>query len=175
MSKFAGLLVCVSALSVLSCPLARAESAFPEAKVSLEKCLKIAASQKSGDIIKVEYKLVAGAPTYEFEIVTSDGRMWDIEVNTKTGKVVEVEEEVKSAQDPAFKAKSKVSEADAKKTALAAYNGEILETEYEIEPNGGASYEFDIKTAHGEVKVEIDAESGKLVEHGDELYQIGKE
>lgn len=49
--------------------------------------------------------------------------------------------------------------------------------EYEIEGNGDASYELDIKLKDGkEVKLEVDAASGKIV--GDketELYQIGKE
>jgi uncharacterized membrane protein YkoI len=54
--------------------------------------------------------------------------------------------------------------------------GEIVEVEYEIESNGNASYEFDIKTDKGEVKLEVDATSGKIVEEKQtEIYQIGKE
>jgi uncharacterized membrane protein YkoI len=48
--------------------------------------------------------------------------------------------------------------------------------EYDIESNGDASYEFDILTKGGkEMKVEVDASTGKLVEESEELYQIGKE
>jgi uncharacterized membrane protein YkoI len=37
-------------------------------------------------------------------------------------------------------------------------------------------YEFDIRTKGGkEMKVEVDATTGKLVEESEELYQIGKE
>ena len=69
-----------------------------------------------------------------------------------------------------------MSEADARKTALAAYPGDIVEVEYEIEPDGAASYEFDIKTKDGkEFKVEVDATTGKIVEANQEFYQIGKE
>jgi uncharacterized membrane protein YkoI len=48
--------------------------------------------------------------------------------------------------------------------------------EYELEPDGKASYEFDITEADGEeVKVEVDATTGKIVETSYEVYQIGKE
>jgi uncharacterized membrane protein YkoI len=76
-----------------------------------------------------------------------------------------------------FKAKARIGLEQAKKIALEAYPGEIVETEYQIESNGGAFYAFDIKPKEGlEVNVKVDAASGKLV--GDkqtELYQIGKE
>jgi uncharacterized membrane protein YkoI len=60
--------------------------------------------------------------------------------------------------------------------ALKAHPGEIIETEYEIESNGDASYEFDIKTKEGkEIKMEVDAATGKIIENGEEeIYQIGK-
>jgi len=70
----------------------------------------------------------------------------------------------------------KISEAEARQITLKRYPGEIIEVEYEIEPNGDASYEFDIRTKGGkEMKVEVDATTGKIVEESEELYQIGKE
>jgi uncharacterized membrane protein YkoI len=52
----------------------------------------------------------------------------------------------------------------------------VTETEYEVEPDGKASYEFDITGADGkEYKVEVDAATGKIVEESEEAYQIGKE
>lgn len=152
-----------------------AETAFPKTKVSLEKCLQAALKEKSGEVVKVELKMENKVPTYEFDIETPDGKAWDVECSSMTGKITEIEEEVKSADNAQFKSKSKVSEAEAKKTALAAFPGEVIETEYEIEPDGAASYEFDIKTKDGELKVEVDATSGKVVEHSTEIYQIGKE
>jgi len=51
-----------------------------------------------------------------------------------------------------------------------------VETEYEIESDGNASYEFDIKTDKGEIKLEVDAATGKIIEDKQkEYYQIGKE
>jgi len=160
---------------VLTSNLQAAETVFPKTKVSLEKALQAALKEKAGTVVKVELKLENKVPVYEFDIETPDGKAWDVEVNTQTGKVTEVEQEVASADDPLFKAKLKVTEADARKTALEAFPGEIVETEYEIEPDGAASYEFDIKTKDGEMKVEVDASSGKIVEHSKEIYQIGKE
>ena len=77
-------------------------------------------------------------------------------------------------KDPRFASKAKVSLEDAKKIALAAKPGEIIETETSIEPDGSISYEFDIKGTDGkEWEVEVDAVTGKIVEIEEEVYQIG--
>jgi len=64
-----------------------------------------------------------------------------------------------------------------KKTALAKYPGDVVDSEVSIEADGSASYEFDIKTANGkEMEVEVDATTGKLSEDPEEeIYQIGVE
>lgn len=169
--------VAISALALaVTSSLAFADHHFPKGKVSLETCLEAALKTKPGTVVKVEYKLEGKTPVYEFDIESSDNTAWDVECDANTGKIVEVEQEVDSADHPLFKAKQKVSEADARKTALAAHPGEIIEVEYEIEENGAASYEFDIKTKDGkEFKVEVDATTGKIVESHQEFYQIGKE
>jgi uncharacterized membrane protein YkoI len=147
----------------------------PKAYDSLGKCVKAALSEKDGKIVKVEFKSEKKLGVYEFDIETADGKAWDVECNAKTGKVTEIEEEVK-ADDARFKALAKVSEADAKATALAAHPGKVVETEYELESDGKASYEFDILEADNEeVKVEVDATTGKIVEVSYEEYQIGNE
>jgi uncharacterized membrane protein YkoI len=147
----------------------------PKSYDSLGKCVKAALSKHDGKIVKVEYKSESKTGVYEFDVQTADGMAWDIECNAKTGKVTEVEEEVK-ADDARFIAVAKVSEADAKATALAKHPGEVVEVEYELEADGKGSYEFDILEAdHEEVKVEVDATTGKIVEVSYENYQIGQE
>jgi uncharacterized membrane protein YkoI len=48
--------------------------------------------------------------------------------------------------------------------------------EYDIEEGGKATYEFDIATKDGkEMKVEVDASSGKIIEKNLELWQVGLE
>jgi len=142
-----------------------------------DKCLAAALAERPGDIVKVEFKNEEGSHMYEFDIRGVDGSDWDVECNAHRGLVSEVEREVENVNHPLFKAKMKISEADARKIALAIYPGTITEVEYEIEPNGAASYEFDIDTkiAGQEMKVEVDATSGEIVEANRELWQIGLE
>jgi uncharacterized membrane protein YkoI len=147
----------------------------PHAYDSLGKCVKAALNKKDGNIVKLEYKSEKKAGVYEFDIQTADGKSWDVECDAKTSKITEVEEEV-SKDDSRFVALAKVSEEDAKATALAKHPGSVVEVEYELESDGTASYEFDILEADGEeVKVEVDATTGKIVEVSYEIYQIGKE
>lgn len=168
-------LAAVAAAGWLALP-AHADKHTPKSKTPLETCLNAALAKKPGSVVKLETKMEKGKLVYEFDIESADGKAWDIECDTASGKIVEVEEEVKSADDAQFKAKLKVNEADARKTALDKYPGEITEVEYEIEEGGAASYEFDIRTKDGkEMKVEVDATSGKIVEANEELNQIGKE
>jgi uncharacterized membrane protein YkoI len=142
---------------------------------SLGKCVKAALTKHEGTIVKTEFKSEKKTGVYEFDIESADGTAWDIECDAKTGKITEIEEEVK-IDDTRFKALAKVSEADAKATALAAHPGTVTEVEYELEPDGKASYEFDILEADKEeIKVEVDATTGKIVEVSYEEYQVGKE
>jgi uncharacterized membrane protein YkoI len=137
--------------------------------------VKAALTKHDGKIVKVEFKSEKKTGVYEFDIETPDGKAWDIECDARTSKITEIEEEVK-ADDARFVALAKVSEADAKATALAAHPGSVVELEYELEPDGKASYEFDILEADGEeIKVEVDATTGKIVEVSYENYQIGQE
>ena len=151
------------------------ETLKPKAYDSLGKCVKAALAKKEGVIVKTEFKSENKAGVYEFDIQGADGKSWEVECDAKTSKILEIEEEVK-ADDARFKAAAKVSEADARATALAAHPGTVVETEYEIEADGKASYEFDImETDKEEIKVKVDAATGKIVEVGYEGYQIGKE
>ncbi len=151
------------------------ESFKPAAYDSLGKCTKAALTKHEGKIVKVEYVTQKKIGFYEFDIESADGTAWDVTCNAKIGKITEVEQEVK-ADDAKFKAAAKVSEADAKATALAAHPGTLAETEYEVEADGKASYEFDITEADKEeIKVEVDATTGKIVEVSYENYQIGQE
>ena len=167
--------ILVATAFISSTAFADDEAIKPKDFDSLGKCVKAALSKHDGKIVKVELKSEKKTPIYEFDIESPDGTAWDVECNVKTSKIVEIEQEVK-ADDAKFKAVAKVSEADAKATALKAHPGTVVETEYEIEDDGKASYEFDILEAdHEEVKVEVDAVTGKIVEVDYEVYQVGQE
>ena len=162
----------VTAASLGLSTLAVADTSVPpKTKISLEAAQKTALAARPGKVVKVELKREKGQLIYEFDI-EGEGKAWDVEVNATTGKVNEIEQEVSSADDPLFKAKAKVSLEAAQKIALKKYPGTIKETEYEIEANGDASYEFDIVMKNGkEMKVEVDATSGKIVEASPEVWQ----
>ncbi|MDD2768495.1 MAG: PepSY domain-containing protein [Methylococcus sp.] len=152
------------------------DTGLPKTKVSMENCMHAALAKRAGEVVKLEFKEERGAPTYEFEVLGNDGKSWELECDALTGKITEEEQEVADADDALFKAKAKIGLEEAKKIALAAHPGQVVEVEYEIESNGNASYEFDIETKNGEVKLEVDAMTGKIVEDNEkELYQIGKE
>ena len=147
----------------------------PKTSAGLEKCMKAALEARDGQIVKIELKKEDGdGHVYEFDIETPDGKAWDVECSGKTGKVVEIEEEV--TRDHAGFSGARVSEAAAREIALKSVPGEIIEVEYEIEADGKASYEFDIRTTGGkEVKLEVDTGSGAIVSRADEIWQVGKE
>jgi uncharacterized membrane protein YkoI len=168
------LLLLTTAAALVTLPAQAADTFKP--KAGFEKCLKASLAAKPGEVVKVEAKTEKGVPVYEFDIVGPDGKAWDVECDGNTGKITEIEQEVANADDAPFKAKAKVSEADARKIALDKHPGEIVEVEYEIEPDGAASYEFDIRSKDGkEMKVEVDATTGKIVEANPEHFQVGKE
>ena len=151
--------------------------AGPKHTGKMETCMKAALAKHPGEVLTLEAEIEKGKPIYEFDIKGKDGKEWEVECDAKSGKVTEEEQEVANADDPAFKSKAKITQEDAKKTALAKHPGEVIESEFSIESNGNPSYEFDIKTADGkEMEVEIDAVTGKLEESPEEeIYQIGVE
>lgn len=60
--------------------------------------------------------------------------------------------------------------------ATKAHPGEVVEVEYEIESDGGSTYEFDVIGKDGkETKVEVDAATGKIIEVHVEEWEIGEE
>ena len=144
---------------------------------TLEDCMMVVNDVKKGSITRVEYHNFSneGKPAYEIEIVDSEGISWEFECD-KHGNIVEIEQEVDSASDPLFKARAKVSEADAKATALKVYPGMNEKTEYEIEFDGAPTYEFNIESKDGtEFNVEVSAETGEIIEVSIEGWEIGTE
>ncbi len=142
----------------------------------LESCIAAINKKKSGELIKLEKLNDDGKGIYEFELQDANGFEWEYMCDANSGKIIEVESEVDSVNNMAFKKKMKVTEQDAAAIALKAHPGVIQEVEYEIEANGDASYEFDIVSPKGvETKVEVDAATGKISEVAIEEWEIGEE
>lgn len=144
----------------------------------LHKCLSAASKIKDGYYAKVEYLTMTaqGFKAYEIEIKDPSGVEWELMCNIHRGEIYEMEREVESASDPLFKKHMKVDEKTAKKTAQELYSGKVVHTEYEIEANGSAAYEFDIWSKPGVTyKVEVDASTGEITEVNVEEWDIGRE
>ncbi|MGQ2964621.1 PepSY domain-containing protein [Methylophilus sp.] len=141
----------------------------------MERCMKAALAKHPGKVVSLEAEIEKGrGAIYEFDIVGSDGKEWEVECEAKTGKVYEEELDV-DANNQEFRSKAKISMEQAKKTALDKYPGEIESIEYELE-NGSPVYEFDIKQANGkEIEVEVNAVTGQIGETEEEVYEIGKD
>lgn len=142
----------------------------------LDTCINSVKQSKPGYIIKLEKLNMAGKAVYEIEVADVNRGEWEFLCEADTGKIIEKESEVTDAKSEAFKKNMKVTEQDAAVTALKAYPGKIEEVEYEIEENGGSSYEFDIMSDKGiETKVEVDAATGKIIETAVEDWEAGEE
>jgi uncharacterized membrane protein YkoI len=145
---------------------------------SLHKCLKAASEIKSGYYVKVEYLTMTeeGGKAYEIEIRDANGVEWELMCSKRRGEIYEIEREVDSPSDPLFKKHMKVDEKSAAQTAITLYPGKLVHTEYEIESDGSASYEFDIYEKHGVTyKVEVSASTGEIIEVNLEAWDIGRE
>ena len=69
-----------------------ARSAFQRGEIrSLGEILVELRSQLEGEVIEVELKRESGTYVYEFKILTSAGRVSEVEVDAATGKVIKKE------------------------------------------------------------------------------------
>ncbi|WP_446810715.1 PepSY domain-containing protein [Methylomonas sp. 2BW1-5-20] len=142
----------------------------------LENCIQAVKKDKAGELVKLEKLTVAGKGAYELELRDNNRQEWEFMCDADSGKLTEKESEVADPNSQAFKKNVKVTEEDAAAIALKANPGKIEEVEYEVEENGGSSYEFDIVNDKGvETKIEVDAASGKIIESATEEWEIGEE
>lgn len=148
-------------------------AAVPNSNAGIESCAKAVLAQAPGELLQATLKQEAEGRVWEFEVKQADGKLFDIECSDSAGTIVETETRVASAADPAFAAIAKIDEATAQAKALAAKPGTVERVEFELEPDGKASYEYDIKTTDGDYRVEVDAASGEVVETSSELLEIG--
>lgn len=59
----------------------------------LEKILTIAKEQVPGDVIEVELEDEKKALVYEIKILTSTGRVREVKIDARTGKVIKIEDD----------------------------------------------------------------------------------
>lgn len=61
--------------------------------LSLERILVIVRQRFPGEIIEIELELEDGAPVYEFGILGPDGRLFEVEIDAATGKVLDIDDD----------------------------------------------------------------------------------
>jgi uncharacterized membrane protein YkoI len=59
----------------------------------LDKILAIATQQVPGDVIEVELEQERSALIYEIKILTGNGRVREVKIDARTGKVIEIEDD----------------------------------------------------------------------------------
>ena len=144
--------------------------------VKVEHCLDQAYDTIPGHARKLEFKIEGDDPIYEFDIQsTNDGEIYNVECNAEEGFIIEVEKEV-GADNKIFSSGARVSIDDARAHVLSIHPGRVVSEEREIGMDGSLTYEFDVQTKVGyEIKVDVDAVTGKIEEANIELYEIGIE
>lgn len=61
--------------------------------LSLEKLLELARRIKPGEILETELDKEAGRYLYEIDILDAQGRVWELKLDAKDGKLVELEKD----------------------------------------------------------------------------------
>jgi uncharacterized membrane protein YkoI len=78
---------------------ANQEKYAKQAKITMDEAKAIALKAKNGTISDQELEKKKGRILYSFDVRTADGKVFDIEVDAKTGKVLKVEEDKEDEQD----------------------------------------------------------------------------
>jgi uncharacterized membrane protein YkoI len=70
-----------------------------KAKISPEQARKIATDKVAGTIVEEEFERENGKLVYSIEIRDANQKVFDVEVDAKTGAIVNVEEEIEDEED----------------------------------------------------------------------------
>lgn len=60
--------------------------------LDLSRILRIVAARYPGQVVEVEFGEDDGIHIYEIELLTSQGRLIELEVDAKTGRILDVED-----------------------------------------------------------------------------------
>lgn len=159
-------------------------------KYSQDKLKEIALDKIPGEVVGVKKDIDEDSMslTYEFKIKDKNNMLQEIELDSKTGAIIDIENHnehndyddddhydkdhdnydsnEKNYNYNNLKANVKYSQEDAKKIALEKVPGEVLKVKEEIdEDNNSLIYEFKIKAKDNTIKeVEVDSKMGNIVD-----------
>lgn len=141
---------------------------------------KVALKQIQGEVVGVKKDLDDDnmSVVYEFKIKDKNNMLNEIELDSKTGAIVDMEnhngkddkdydsEDEKSYNYNEIKSKSKYSEEELKNIALKKVQGEVIGVDKEIDEDSmSIVYEFKIKDKNNIIKeVEVDSVTGEVVD-----------
>lgn len=61
--------------------------------LSLEKIIKAAKAFKSGEVLETELERKHNTYVYEVEILDAKGLVWELKLDAKTGKLIQIEQD----------------------------------------------------------------------------------
>lgn len=141
---------------------------------------KVALKQIPGDVVGVKKDLDDDnmSVVYEFKIKDKNNMLNEIELDSKTGAIIDMEnhnekddkdydsDDEKSYNYNEIKSKSKYSEEELKNIALKKVQGEVIGVDKEIDDDSmSIVYEFKIKDKNNIIKeVEVDSVTGEVVD-----------
>jgi uncharacterized membrane protein YkoI len=62
-------------------------------RLTMQQAQEIAIQRVPGQVLHVDMDMEHGVLVYEFFILTNQNRIYEVEINAKTGKIMKVEEE----------------------------------------------------------------------------------
>ena len=136
-------------------------------QISLEEAKSIALNSVPGVVAEVGMGKENGVLIYEVEVKDGDFNK-EVKISL-SGEVlgIETEEDQEVTSSELSKINGIISEMEAKEIALKEVNGRVVEVEAERE-NGRLFYEVKIEKGNNTYEVKIDAETGKVLEAGQE-------
>lgn len=151
-----------------------------QAKITMEQAKAIALKRVPGTILEEDLEMERGRLQYAFDIKDANGKIFDVEIDAKTGAVLTAVQDngkedaddddddnestaMKNARMAKLSKGAGITMEQARAIALSRVPGTITEEDLEME-KGVLQYSFDVKDANGKVfDIEIDAKTGKVL------------
>ncbi|MGA9845219.1 MAG: PepSY domain-containing protein [Nitrososphaeraceae archaeon] len=133
--------------------------------LSTDEVEKIALKEVAGIVEEIELEKQAGKSVYEVDI-EKDNIDYTLHIDAYSGEIYTIDSDNDDDNNHSHNGQNNqniISQADAIAIAEKAVNGKVVEIEKD-EDDGLIKYEVELKTDRGEVKVEIDASTGKVLE-----------
>mgnify|MGYP001612836171 FL=1 len=132
--------------------------------ISLDQAKTIALEVTDGTITEAVLGKENGISVYEIE-VTNGNLETGVKIDPSNGNIIDVETEKEEeiTTEDLKRIEEKITEAKAKEIALNEVNGRVIKVDIEKE-GGRVLYDVEVKEGNNIAEVEIDAETGEVIE-----------